>query len=67
MEKIKEYQQISADVWKMFVKYLPEGADVKGFAEDVHRFDQKYKDSDKYKFMQSLLKVFFDELRRVKE
>lgn len=67
MDRIKEYQEISADVWSVFKKYLPEESDSRAFADDVHELDQKYQDSPRYRFMQKLLKVYFDELREAKE
>ena len=63
---IKNYQQISADVWNIFKKYLPADADLGSFAEDVHQLTEKYGDSDHRGFMQRLLKVYFDELNRIK-
>jgi hypothetical protein len=49
----------------LFKKYLPTNADLTTFTEDVHKLDQKYHeagDLDAYRFMQKLLKVYFDEL-----
>ena len=66
MEEIKEYQAISADVWSVFKKYLPEEVSSAAFADDVHILDQKYDKSPKKRFMQKLLKVYFDELREVR-
>ena len=59
----KNYREISNDVWQLFKKYLPENADTSKFAEDVHELDVKYKSDP---FMQKLLKVYFDELNRIK-
>jgi len=66
MEKIKQYQGVSADVWAFFRKYFPEGADTSTSADDIHALDEKYKGTEVYKFMQDLLKVFFLELVEVK-
>lgn len=64
---ITEYQGISADVWAIFKKYFPVGADTDSFADDVHALDRKYKaDVRQYCFMQKLLKVYFDELNELK-
>ena len=59
----KNYKEISNDVWKLFNKYLPEGADISEFVKDVHKLDVKYKSDP---FMQKLLKVYFDELKDMK-
>lgn len=59
----KNYKEISNDVWKLFNKYLPEGADTSEFVRDVHDLDVKYKSDP---FMQKLLKVYFDELKDMK-
>jgi hypothetical protein len=64
---ITEYQGISADVWAVFKKYFPAGADLSSFTDDVHTLDKKYeKDVRQYCFMQKLLKVYFDELNELK-
>ena len=63
----KNYKEISNDVWKLFNKYLPEDADTSSFVKDVHTLDEKYKkDERQYRFMQKLLKVYFDELNELK-
>ena len=66
MTEIAKYQGISADVWMFFKKYLPTDADTMTVAQDIHNLDEKYKNTDGYKFMQKLLKVYFDELNRIK-
>lgn len=58
--------QISHEVWEVFCKYHPEGTDLGTFPDDVHVLDEKYKSTEGYKFMQGLLKVYFDELNRIK-
>ena len=63
---IKQYQQISADIWNIFKKYLPSDADLGSFADDVHQLTEKYGDTEYREFMQKLLKVYFDELNRIK-
>ena len=63
---IKNYQQISADIWNIFKKYLPSDADLGSFADDVHQLTEKYGDTEYREFMQKLLKVYFDELNRIK-
>lgn len=61
------YQEISADVWKVFKKYLPKEADLGTFVDDVHELNNKYEaNMDEFRFMNKLLKVYFDELNRVK-
>ena len=61
------YQEISADVWKVFKKYLPEKADLDTFVDDVHELNNKYEPNMvEFRFMNKLLKVYFDELNRVK-
>lgn len=61
------YQEISADVWKVFKKYLPKESDLDTFVDDVHELNNKYeKNMDEFRFMNKLLKVYFDELNRVK-
>lgn len=66
VEKIAEYQGISADVWKIFKKYFPSGSNTDTFADDVHALDEKYKGTDGYEFMQKLMKVYFQELNKIK-
>ena len=66
---IKQYQEISADVWGIFKKYASNDTDLGSFSDDVHALDQKYHemdDLDAYRFMQKLLKVYFDELGRLR-
>lgn len=63
---VSKYSEISTDVWVLFKKYLPTGVNLDEFAQDVHELNDKYERSDEYKFMQKLLKVYFDELNRVK-
>lgn len=64
---IAEYQGISADVWTVFKKYFPDGADTTTFADDVHNLDEKYNFNPRtYEFMRKLLKVYFDELNELK-
>lgn len=64
--RVSEYREISGDVWILFKKYLPEGVNLDEFAQDVHELNNKYEGAAEYKFMQKLLKVYFDELNRVK-
>lgn len=64
-----EYAAVSNDVWQIFKKYAPADASLDSFTDDVHALDQKYhemNDLDAYGFMQKLLKVYFDELNRIK-
>lgn len=49
-----------------FKKYLPTDADTMTVAQDIHDLDEKYKNTDGYEFMQKLLKVYFDELNKIK-
>lgn len=64
---IAEYQGISADVWSVFKKYFPEGANTDSFTDDVHALDEKYNDNPRtYEFMKKLLKVYFNELNELK-
>ena len=65
-EQIGIYKDVSADVWVIFKKYLPEGVNLDEFAQDVHELNSKYEGAADYKFMQKLLKVYFDELNRIK-
>lgn len=67
--QVSKYRAISTDIWVLFKKYLPADADLTSFTEDVHALDQKYHDMndlDAYGFMQKLLKVYFDELNKIK-
>ena len=66
MEGIKQIQGVSADVWSFCKKYYPEEADTSTSAEDIHALDEKYKGTEVYKFMQDLLKVYFQKLVEVK-
>ena len=63
---VSKYREISGFVWNFFKKYLPKDADLTTLTDDIHELDQKYKDTDEYEFMQKLLKVYFDELNRIK-
>lgn len=63
------YAEVSSDIWTIFKKYLPEDADLNEFTDDVHALDQKYHDANNleaYRFMQKLMKVYFDELNKIK-
>ena len=60
---VDDYRQISADVWEIFKKYVPHGADTSTFTDDVHKLTVRYKSDP---FMQKLLKVYFDELKEIK-
>ena len=65
--EIEVYKDISADVWVIFKKFLPNGVDLDEFAQDVHELNNKYEaNRDEFRFMNKLLKVYFDELNRVK-
>lgn len=69
MTELKKIAEISHDVWEVFKKYHPEGADLSTFTADVHELDEKYhnmNDLEAYGFMQKLVKVYFDELGRIK-
>ena len=66
MDKASKYREISADVWRFFTSYLPDGSDLSDVANDISELDKKYKGTKEYSFMQKLLKVYFDELREVK-
>ena len=63
---VSKYREISGFVWDFFKKYLPTDADLTTVGKDIQWLDQKYKDTDEYLFMQKLLKVYFDELNRMK-
>ena len=63
---VSKYSAISSDVWVLFKKYLPASADTDTFVDDVSVLNDKYEGQPEYKFMQKLLKVYFDELNRVK-
>ena len=68
-QQVSKYRVISTDIWNLFKKYLPIDADLTSFTEDVHKLDQKYhemNDLEAYGFMQKLLKVYFEELNRIK-
>lgn len=67
--RVSKYSAISTDIWFLFKKYLPTNADLTTFTEDVHALDRKYHDAndlDTYRFMQKLMKVYFDELGVIK-
>ena len=61
-----KYCEISNNVWVLFKKYFPVNVDLTNFASDVHQLTEKYGDSEYRDFMQKLLKVYFDELNRIK-
>ena len=65
--RVSKYSEISRDVWILFKKYIPTGVDLDEFAQDVHELNNKYEaNRDEFRFMNKLLKVYFDELNRVK-
>ena len=67
MTGLKKYHEITTDIWKIFKKYYPEESDLDTFVDDVHELNNKYENSrDEFRFMNKLLKVYFDELNRVK-
>ena len=66
MNDIRQYAKVSRDVWTVFKKYLPIGANLDTFGDDVHELDDTYKNTEYYRFMQELLKVFFGRLVRIK-
>ena len=63
---VSKYSVISGNVWNLFKKYLPTDADLITFPDDVHALDEAYKGTPEYKFMQELLKAYFNELNRIK-
>ncbi|MBQ1293181.1 MAG: hypothetical protein IIY21_04040 [Clostridiales bacterium] len=64
---IDEYRQISADVWLIFRRYFPNGADLTDFTKDVDALEKKYKpDVRQYCFFQELMRVYFHELNELK-
>lgn len=65
-DELKKYHEVTTDIWKIFKKYYPEDANLDEFADDVHELTVKYEGTDECKFMQALLKVYFDELNRIK-
>ena len=64
--RVSKYSEISTNIWVLFKKYLPYDADLDEFADDVHQLTEKYGDTEYREFMQKLLKVYFDELNRIK-
>lgn len=66
MKDIESYKTISNEVWKVFRSTFPEGSDLTKFTDEVALLDKKYKDVEGYRFMQKLLKVYFEELVEVK-
>ena len=64
---IKKYHEITTNVWKVFKKYQDPDANLYEFPDDVGKLDRTYKDEPAaYEFMQRLLKVYFDELNKIK-
>lgn len=63
---VSKYSAISTNVWVLFKKYLLTDADFNTFADDVGLLNDLYEGTPEYKFMQSLLKVYCDELNRIK-
>ena len=63
---VSKYREISTFVWEFFKKYLPVDADLITVPDDIHWFTEEYGDSEYRDFMQKLLKVYFDELNRIK-
>ena len=64
---VSKYSEISRDVWVLFKKYLPTSADLTKFVDDVHELNNKYENNmDEFRFMNKLLKVYFNELNRIK-
>ena len=65
--RVSKYREISGFVWDFFKKYLPTGADLTRLTDDIHVFTEKYGDTEDRDFMQRLLKVYFDELVKIKQ
>jgi len=63
---VSKYREISGFVWEFFKKYLPIDADLTTLTDDIHWFTEQYGDTEYREFMQKLLKVYFDELNRIK-
>ena len=63
---VSRYAEVSNDIWAIFKKYLPDDADLITWADDIHALDEKYQNTEEYEFMKRLLKVYFDELNRIK-
>ena len=69
MDDLKKIADISHEVWQIFVKYSLKDADLDTldtFADEIHALDTKYKGTEGYKFMQELVKAYFNELNRRK-
>ena len=64
--RVSKYREISTFVWDFFKKYLPTDADLTTIYDDIHWFTEEYGDTEYRTFMQQLLKVYFDELNRIK-
>ena len=64
--RVSKYREISGDVWTLFKKFIEDGVDLDEFVGDVHELNNKYEGTAEYKFMQKLLKVYFNELNRIK-
>ncbi|MBR2550588.1 MAG: hypothetical protein IKE92_11355 [Clostridiales bacterium] len=67
MTDLKRYHEITTDIWKIFRKYYPEESNLDTFIDDVYELNNKYENSrDEFRFMNKLLKVYFNELNRIK-
>ena len=60
---IKQYKDISADVWMIFKDKHTNAITWEKFWDGVHELNEKYYGCPAYEFMQKLLKVYFEELR----
>lgn len=64
---LKEFANISNEVWQIFRKYYPEDANVDDFPNDVAQIGKKYKADDlKYEYVCELLRVYTHVLNRMK-
>lgn len=62
---IKEYVKISADVWQLFKHKHEEEISWDQWWDGVHKLNNDYENHPGYKFMQVLLKVYFDQIKEV--
>ncbi len=62
---IKQYTDISRDVWKLFKDKYTNEISWEKFWDGVHELNEEYEGCIAYEFMQKLLKLYFDELKEV--
>ena len=64
---LKEYRDMSNEVWQMFKKCYPEDGSADEFVKSASEIGNKYKtDADKYGFVVGMMRLYMQELNKIK-